>query len=378
MMKNHLSVLRKYSVLFLLFSTIVFFGQEKKKKDTAFNANSKTFVAVPIVSNSPTMKTGFGGMGMYFFKVNKNDSLTPPSLVTLYATYTTNNSYVIAPFGKIFWDENKNRVTLGGTFLRINNDFEYSDESTGDIRLVYTEFRKFFTAEYSRKIVGDFYLGLFYLASITDYEFNKGTDEENDFTEEFFKQNGIEDNFTSSLGLNLLFDNRDYPYYPTKGVFASIRPKIYTSWLGSSNDYTDIDYKASYYHSFRENMILATNLSGGFAFGDVPFDGYQNYGVRNSLRGYPTGKYKGKNMIAAQAEFRWRFYKRWGAVAFAGTGNVWGNETSNSVFERDWLPSAGIGARYMISKQKKVNIRLDYSFGVDGNQGLYFGVMESF
>jgi hypothetical protein len=32
----------------------------------------------------------------------------------------------------------------------------------------------------------------------------------------------------------------------------------------------------------------------------------------------------------------------------------------------------------MVSKEKKINIRLDYAVGVDGNQGLYFGVMEAF
>ncbi len=27
---------------------------------------------------------------------------------------------------------------------------------------------------------------------------------------------------------------------------------------------------------------------------------------------------------------------------------------------------------------KKINLRLDYAWGVDGNQGIYFGVMEAF
>jgi outer membrane translocation and assembly module TamA len=84
-------------------------------------------------------------------------------------------------------------------------------------------------------------------------------------------------------------------------------------------------------------------------------------------------------MIASQAELRWRFYNKWGAVAFAGTGSIWGNDSGGEEeFERKWLPSAGLGLRYMVSKAKKINIRLDYALGVDGNQGLYFGVMEAF
>jgi len=354
------------------------FSQDSISIDSAFDKNTKTFVAVPLITNNPSMDTGFGGLGMYFFKLRKNDEASPPSLISLYGIYSSNKSYIITPFGRFFWNEDKNRATLGIGTLRINNDFLY-DQQENNIRLVYSEIRTFVSAEYSRKVIGDFYLGMLYLGTKTSYKFDQGSDEENDFTREFFEQNGIEDNFVSSLGLNFSFDNRDYPYYPTRGLSFSVRPKLNADWLGSDNNYVDTDFSFNYFHSIKENRILAVNLSGGFAFGDVPFDGYQNYGVRNSLRGYEIGKYKGRHMIALQAEYRWRFYRKWGAVFFAGTGNIWGNENNGEEeFERAWLPSAGAGLRYMVSKAKKINIRLDYALGVDGNQGLYFGVMEAF
>jgi outer membrane protein assembly factor BamA len=354
------------------------FSQDSISIDSAFDKNTKTFVAVPLITNNPSMDTGFGGLGMYFFKLRKDDEASPPSLISLYGIYSSNKSYIITPFGRFFWNEDKNRATLGIGTLRINNDFLY-DQQENNIRLVYSEIRTFVSAEYSRKVIGDFYLGMLYLGTKTSYKFDQGSDEENDFTREFFEQNGIEDNFVSSLGLNFSFDNRDYPYYPTRGLSFSVRPKLNADWLGSDNNYVDTDFSFNYFHSIKENRILAVNLSGGFAFGDVPFDGYQNYGVRNSLRGYEIGKYKGRHMIALQAEYRWRFYRKWGAVFFAGSGSVWGNENNGEEeFERDWLPSAGAGLRYMVSKAKKINIRLDYALGVDGNQGLYFGVMEAF
>jgi outer membrane protein assembly factor BamA len=363
---------------FVFLSAYNSFSQDSISIDSAFDKNTKTFVAVPLITNNPSMDTGFGGLGMYFFKLRKNDEASPPSLISLYGIYSSNKSYIITPFGRFFWNEDKNRATLGIGTLRINNDFLY-DQQENNIRLVYSEIRTFVSAEYSRKVIGDFYLGMLYLGTKTSYKFDQGSDEENDFTREFFEQNGIEDNFVSSLGLNFSFDNRDYPYYPTRGLSFSVRPKLNADWLGSDNNYVDTDFSFNYFHSIKENRILAVNLSGGFAFGDVPFDGYQNYGVRNSLRGYEIGKYKGRHMIALQAEYRWRFYRKWGAVFFAGSGSIWGNENNGEEeFERAWLPSAGAGLRYMVSKAKKINIRLDYALGVDGNQGLYFGVMEAF
>ena len=368
-----------YSILVYLAVLFGFFygNTQEKDVDSLFNATKSTFTAVPLINNNPAMKTGFGGMAMYFFKLNKKDSISPPSNVRLIGLYSTNDSYVMALSSRLFWKEDKNRATFITGTTNINNNFLYEIEGA-DVRLVFTEQRKFVTAEYSRKIIGELYLGLLYLGTKTVYKFDKGTQEENDFTEEFFENNGIEDNFVSSLGFNISYDTRDYIYYPTKGLMFSIRPKFNGEWLGSENNYVDTDYVFNYYTSLASNKILATAVSGGLAWGDVPFDGYQNYGIRNTLRGYSVGKYKGKYMIAAQAEYRWRFYKKWGMVGFAGIGSVWGNDREEEAFEKAVLPSAGAGLRFMVSPEKKINLRLDYAFGIDGNQGLYFGVMEAF
>ena len=361
----------------LLMSTTVR-GQEEEK-DTVFDASSRTFLVLPLVINNPTFKTGFGVMPMYFFKFDKEDEDSPPSIASVLGLYSTNKSYVFLAMGRFYWNKDKNRANIAFGPMRTNNDFIYQTEAGDDIQLVYSELRNFILLEYSRKIIGDFYLGALYLGTQTNYRFDQGTDEQNEFTEEFFKEYGIQDNFVSSIGLNFSFDNRDYVYYPTSGASFSVRPKLFRSWLGSDNDYVDTDFNATYFKSWTYKNVLGFSLAGGIASGDVPFDGYQTYGTRNNLRGYPGGKYRGKNMIALQAEYRRIIYKKWGAVGFAGTGSIWGNDNEGEeAFERNWLPSVGVGARYMVSLEKRINIRLDYAVGVDGNQGLYFGIMEAF
>lgn len=370
---------KKLSFFLILIFSILSVTAQEKAKDSLFDKESKTFMVLPLVTSSPAMKTGFGAMPMYFLKLKKDDALSTPSLVALYGLYTTNNSYVFVPMAKLFWNENRNKATIFTGTLRVNNDFTYDNEDEEDLHLVFSELRYFLSTEYSRRIIGDFYLGLLYLGTKTNYKFDKGADEENEFTEAFFEENGITDNFVSSIGFNVSFDNLDYAYNPTKGLSFSIRPKFNREWLGSDNDYVDTDFNASYFITLSPKGVLGFGLAGGFATGDIPFDGYQNYGVRNSLRGYTTGKYKGKHMVAFQTEYRRNIYKRWGGVAFIGTGSVWGNEDNGEEsFERNWLPSAGLGARFMISREKKINLRLDYAIGVDGNQGLYFGIMEAF
>jgi len=355
--------------------------KERTSVDSAFNKHSKTFTAIPIINNNPTMKTGFGANAMYIFKIKKEDTLSPPSMVSVMGFYTINKSYVFVPVASLYWNKNKNRLFFGAGTVGVHHDHTYNEgpDSLGGISLVWKELPTFFWVEYSRKIVGKLFLGVSFSGSKVHYKFNQGTDEENEFTEKFFEKKGITDNFTSSLGFVVAFDSRDYIYYPTSGYQVSIKPKFYQKWLGSDNNYIDTDIRLIGYFKLRSNMVLASMLTAGISSGDVPFSGYQSYGMRNNLRGYPSGKFRGKYMATAQAEFRWRFYRRFGAVVFAGTGSLWGDETEDYVFsERSWLPSAGLGARFMISKVKKLNVRLDYAIGVDGNMGVYFGMMEAF
>ena len=71
--------------------------------DTLFNESSNTLTAVPLIINNPALKTGFGAMGMYFFKFNKEDKVSPPSTINLMGLYSTNKSYFMAVMSRLFW-----------------------------------------------------------------------------------------------------------------------------------------------------------------------------------------------------------------------------------------------------------------------------------
>ena len=345
----------------------------------ALNKMSKTFVAMPLISSNPTMKTGFGGIAMYMFPVNKSDEISPPSMVMLYGLYSTNRSYAFAVPAMVYLSEDTYRIGAAAAAIRVNNDFTYETDA-GDFQLVYSELRTVIALEVSRNISDRFYLGLLYSGMDTRYRFDQGSDEQNELTRLLFQSLGIGDAFTSSLGVKAAFDSRDYTYYPTSGVYAVLRPMYNAKWLGSENDYAAISYNINHYRLLKERHVLATKLAGGHSVGDVPFGGYQTYGMRGTLRGYPTGKYRGHHTVGIQTEYRWQFHNRLGMVAFGGIGTIWGGESKEEeeVFEKQWLPSVGTGLRFMLSQEKKVNLRLDAAWGVNGEKGLYLGIMEAF
>ena len=228
----------------------------------------------------------------------------------------------------------------------------------------------------SRRLYGQLFAGLMYVGNNAAFAFPEDSvlpppETDSDLTRPT-------DNFESSLGAQVQVDSRDYPYYPSRGVDAKVRAMFYRSTLGGDNNYEKVDYELNSYHSLSSRTILAWRVAGGGSYGDVPFSGLQSYGLRNSLRGYPAGKYRDRHMLTGQAELRWWFKPRWGTVAFAGSGRLWGSDERNTFRNGEWLPSVGAGLRFMALPEKKITIRVDYAWGTGGNEGLYIGLMEAF
>jgi len=93
------------------------------------------------------------------------------------------------------------------------------------------------------------------------------------------------------------------------------------------------------------------------------------------MRGYYRGRFRDKVLYAAQAEYRWQFYRRFGLTVFGGLGDV--SEKIESIDFSEVKPSYGFGIRYMILPKRKVNLRLDFGFGKE-TQGIYINITEAF
>ncbi len=121
-------ILKHVSFLFVInLLTLPSLAQEKEI-DTLFDESSKTFLPIPLIINNPTIETGFGGVGMYFFKFDPDDKISPPSIATLFGIYSTNKSYVLLGSARLYWNEDKNRATFIAGPVRINHDFIYEND----------------------------------------------------------------------------------------------------------------------------------------------------------------------------------------------------------------------------------------------------------
>ncbi len=93
------------------------------------------------------------------------------------------------------------------------------------------------------------------------------------------------------------------------------------------------------------------------------------------MRGYYSGRYQDKYLLAMQVEYRLPVWRRFGMVAFVGIGDV---SKSLETFRLDQIKySYGFGFRFKIAPKEGTNLRLDFAWG-KGTSGFYFTAGEAF
>ena len=196
--------------------------------------------------------------------------------------------------------------------------------------------------------------------------------------------------FSSYVDLNTLGLQEDYrsghdlyiKTYPVLEALGSTRSFIgnaigaaYTVKLGDglARAYAEGVVEAS------PERVYDANLSGGlrvtsprFLLGRLLFDGgfferFENYLNRRSslggdgrLRGYPSGAYRGENVVAANLELRTRPFVAWtvqlAAAAFVDTGAAWDRDET-PVFRQ----SIGTGIRILFPQLERTVMRVDWA-----------------
>jgi hemolysin activation/secretion protein len=179
----------------------------------------------------------------------------------------------------------------------------------------------------------------------------------------------------NNIGYLLNYDMREHQINPYGGYNIEFKNNYFRKWLNSGNDFEEYELTYNHYYKIKnERNILATRVKASITAGDVPFQG-QNVVGQDDIRGYSAGKYRDNQVYAVQAEYRWRFYKKFGMVGFLGVASA--VDTFGDVFDSELLPGAGVGLRYLMIEKERINIGMDIAKG-KGDWGLYFRIGESF
>lgn len=180
------------------------------------------------------------------------------------------------------------------------------------------------------------------------------------------------------IGLGLLYNNIHNAMNPREGLYSEWAFMNYNTAAGSDYNMTTYVIDNRIYRPVKENTVFAAQVYGQFTSGNAPFNMLALMGGESLMRGYYLGRYRDKNLVAGQVEYRilpFEFSKRWGASVFLAAGQVYGDEYG---FNWDqFLPTGGAGIRYLIFPEKDIYTRIDVSFTEEG-RGVYFFIGEAF
>jgi outer membrane protein assembly factor BamA len=178
------------------------------------------------------------------------------------------------------------------------------------------------------------------------------------------------------IGPLLIYNSRDDQLFPTRVFYLESSLQQFGDYVGTDFNYGNLLLDARKLFPLKKNKVVATNLYAQFNSEGAPFFALAQLGGNKVLRGLFEGKFRDRNVLALQGEYRWMFLERWGAVAFGGIGNVF---SADNLFQADQTKVAyGLGSRFKLTKKKKLNLRLDLAHSPGEDLQFYFTFGEAF
>lgn len=346
------------------------------EKDTTRKAS---FMPIPILGYAQETGFEFGLGALYSFYMDRRDTTNRSSNFSGMASYSTQKTYNLALKGDAWTPGNTYHFIseirfrkMPFNFYGIGNNTAEADED----RLVQQQIRIQLDAE--KTFAKNTYTGV--SLGFENY----------DFTDKIF--GGI---YSSSpllldraggsvmyFGVSQSYDTRNSNNYPTKGFFGRVSYQFAPDIFGG-NDFTGSQIRVNVrnFWSLAPKVVLGVQgLYHTVQGKQTPFYLLPQLGNDEMMRGYYNGRYRDENLMAAQAEIRYRFMNRFGVVAFAGGGKVFSN---GNLSVKDLKPNYGVGGRYFFDTAKGLSVRLDYGIGEKRpnekrQSGMYISLAEAF
>ena len=330
-------------------------------------------VAAPLPISSPALGLGVIPVVAYLFPLIKSDQKSPTSTVGIAGLITDNGSRGLALGAELFFGQNRYKLT--SAYARGNLDYNIYTPgvlSPPEMKLPLKQTGQLFLGEFLRRTWRDFFLGPRFFNGGSLLTFRKG----NSGTTALPPDLGFHTNLRS-VGLRLQRDTRTNHYYPTRGTFTDFVGDFFAESIGSKYTFQSYNLRFNKYVSLTQNQVLAFGSFFCATQGRPPFYGNCIYGARDQLRGYTAGRYVDRYMMTSQIEYRLVLPMRFGLIAFGGAGGVIPGKEQFLVRNTLFLPSGGLGVRFMLSKEYHFNVRADISQGTDGRV-FSMGVGEAF
>ena len=313
-------------------------------------------------------KFGLGLVAAGLYRADPNDSILPPSNVSLYGDVSSVGFYMlgvrgnhIAPKGRYRIDYHLYFYSFPSEFWGIGYEMGDNDANKSDMKRWQAQAEVSFLF----RVADNFYIGP--MASY-DYVIGKHIERPE------LLQGMDQHTWNVGAGVSLVYDNRDNLTNPHRGIYLNINQMFRPGFMGNDYAFSTTAFRFDAYQRLGKGTVLAEDIGANFNFGNPSWGMMAELGGTRSMRGYYEGRYRDKHSLEATVELRQHVWKRNGIVVWVGAGTIF--PKFSALRSKQILPNAGVGYRWEF--KKNVNVRLDYGFGKSGQSGFLFNINEAF
>lgn len=313
-------------------------------------------------------KFGLGLVAAGLYRTDPNDSILPPSNVSLYGDVSSVGFYMLGVRGNHIAPKGRYRIDYHLYFYSFPSDFWGIGYEMGDNDANKSDMKRWQAqAEVSFlfRVADNFYIGP--MASY-DYVIGKHIERPE------LLQGMDQHTWNVGAGVSLVYDNRDNLTNPHRGICLNINQMFRPGFMGNDYAFSTTAFRFDAYQRLGKGTVLAEDIGANLNFGNPSWGMMAELGGTHSMRGYYEGRYRDKHSLEATVELRQHVWKRNGIVVWVGAGTIF--PKFSALRSKQILPNAGVGYRWEF--KKNVNVRLDYGFGKSGQSGFLFNINEAF
>ncbi len=352
----------KALVLFIVFiystnlyadNSLSFYDEKDGQFDLSqYLGEAHGLLPVPILITEPAVGFG-GGLGLVYLHDNftgkKTDSgrIVPASMSGLVGGGTENGTKFLMGFHIGYYLEDRVRTISAIGKVDVNVDIYHNSkaiasEIAGDI---------FYQAIKFRVLDSSLFLGTAYSYSNMNTKLNSEisfpVEAENEYTNAY-------------LEAIIEYDTRNNTLSPSSGYFINAKWKFFRKEFSSDNDFDKLISNGYFYMRVSKDLNINLKITGEKITGkEAPFSAYPFV----SLRGMPSMKVQGENVLSSELELCWKFTQRWEGIVFGGIGKAFGSNQfglgDESFNDATNNYTKGLGFRYLLARKFGLKMGID-------------------
>jgi hypothetical protein len=336
---------------------------------SAFLAQPRAFLPVPIIVTEPAVGYGGGAFGLFLRPREEagSEGWSRPNLSVVGGLATENGTWMALAGDSSRWIDGRLQTLVGAATGKINLDFYGAGlglpQPDQPVRYSLNMTAALTEADWQLSKRSHWAVGLRYVFADVTPELRDASMYPN-------LSNGTAVTISAPTAI-LKYDSRNNTFTPTRGLYSETSYLISRESFGATVDFERLRETLMAWQPLPHEITLGARADYSWASDNTPF--FLRPYIQ--MRGVPAMRYQGDEVAFLELEARWQFSGRWSVVPFAGVGAT-SVRHSVSASSGQTIGSGGIGFRYELASKFGLHAGLDIAHS-SGTNAVYIQIGNS-